>query len=450
MELKRFVGFLAFILFFCNFNYVANALTSDEQASITKLKDTISIETVDGMYDTTYGFDPTEGAIFLNIETDSDLKLFKYLSNDGKKKLMNDLAQSNWGEYLGVSVCYVTVVYSNKVYAFTEVQYDLDNANVSLDYFEQGSTNLTPWKNSAVNSNSNSSSESVKVPANVKLVTLKDQGVITNNSTMLPAAAVFSALGGSVQLNNKSSDITITYGNTKIQTKLNSKYATIDGVSTSYSVPFQVINEKLMVPFQLIKDLFKENATVKYDTFDQKYINAVVISTEHKKITVPVNDIYDTYKTYIGKKVWLNTPSMIIQDLNGNEAYSKVKNLSAVTIKNVTRSEISSDWLEVTFLYNGQTYVATFKSSYFKYDVLTQNPFKTYQFSKKNWEKIQNRSISIGMTKDMVYLSWGRYDRSSKDVYSWGTSELWVYEYTYSSDKYLYFVNGVLESMSSY
>jgi len=56
----------------------------------------------------------------------------------------------------------------------------------------------------------------------------------------------------------------------------------------------------------------------------------------------------------------------------------------------------------------------------------------------------RREGVTIGMTKDDVLASsWGRPEKVNKSTYSWGTSEQWVYR----SGNYLYFRNGVLESI---
>jgi hypothetical protein len=52
--------------------------------------------------------------------------------------------------------------------------------------------------------------------------------------------------------------------------------------------------------------------------------------------------------------------------------------------------------------------------------------------------------VRIGMTTAQVLASrWGRPDHINRSTYSWGTREQWVY----GSGNYLYFRNGILESI---
>jgi DNA-binding protein H-NS len=56
-------------------------------------------------------------------------------------------------------------------------------------------------------------------------------------------------------------------------------------------------------------------------------------------------------------------------------------------------------------------------------------------------QKISDRKIWLGMTKEMAEESWGKPRDINRTVGSWGVKEQWVY-----SDAYLYFDNGILNS----
>ncbi|UNK20168.1 copper amine oxidase N-terminal domain-containing protein [Paenibacillus sp. N3/727] len=453
--MKRIISFLVIIFTLCNFGAV-HAQSNGDQEAIRKLIDSASIKTMDGFDDKTSGLMYDEGAIRITLKSQSDYDMFNGLSVDGKRKVMNTLAQSYWGDYLGVDVCYVLIVFNNKLYAIAETSYDAADSTITLQYFEQGSTDLTPWKNKSATPNkstNNQESNSVKKSkTKVKSVTIKETGVIIKNNTMLPAAQVFNNLGGNVQLNSKANDIIMTYGSTTMKAKLNSRYVQINGTKISYSAPLQIINGKLMVPVQLIKNLFKADIKVEHDTysFNSKYIKSITVVTDSKKVTVPINDLYESYQKYFGKTAWIIKPQVIITDLSSNFVSEKVKNLAQIKIINVKRDSTIGDWIDVYFIYKGKTYIANLKETSFQFGIYTVSPYKQYNFSQKYWNQIENMSISIGMTSDMVYLSWGLSDRHSKDTYSWGTTDIRVYERSYSGDKYLYFFNNILQSISTY
>ncbi|MBD7967199.1 copper amine oxidase N-terminal domain-containing protein [Paenibacillus gallinarum] len=451
MKLKSIVSFIVIILALSCMHQITYA-SNDEQEVLSTLTNNVSVKTYDGLFDKNIGLGTNEGAINIVIRSQADLELFKSLSASGKKKLLNNLTQSNWGDYLGVKYCFASIIYNNKLYATSKITYDVSVSNILLQYFEQGTDNIYPWKmnSSKEGSVNQESKDSVKKNEPVKIVTLKDTGVIIKNNSMVPAAAVFKSLNGSIQIDNKSKNITLKFNNTKISGKLNSKYVKINGVGSSYTVAPQIIEGKLMVPVQLIKDLFKAKVSVNKGSNNfEDYIESVTVTTLTAKVTVPINDIYEKYQMYIGKTVWVHTPQLIIEDQNGNYV-SKIKNLSSVKITSIKREPDIGYWLNVNFIYKGRTYIASLKEYNFPFSFYTVSPYKKYNFSQNNWRKIENSQISIGMNSDMVYLSWGIYDRHSEDYYSWGSTDMWVYENSYSNDKYLYFTNDILQSISSY
>jgi len=64
------------------------------------------------------------------------------------------------------------------------------------------------------------------------------------------------------------------------------------------------------------------------------------------------------------------------------------------------------------------------------------------KYGKSNVQKITDRKIWIGMTKEMTLESWGEPNDINRSVGSWGVHEQWIY----SSGQYLYFENGKLTS----
>jgi hypothetical protein len=75
------------------------------------------------------------------------------------------------------------------------------------------------------------------------------------------------------------------------------------------------------------------------------------------------------------------------------------------------------------------------------------NPKDIYKIPNKNWEKIQNNLIWIGMNETEFLLAQKyRPDRINTYAGIWGTTEQWVYEYSDFDNSYYYFENGILDS----
>lgn len=75
-----------------------------------------------------------------------------------------------------------------------------------------------------------------------------------------------------------------------------------------------------------------------------------------------------------------------------------------------------------------------------------KDPKKAFpNWSSKVWESIVKQEISIGMTWEQVYLSWGYPDDSNSYTSYYSDMDQWIY-----GDTYLHFYDGVLESWSDY
>lgn len=64
------------------------------------------------------------------------------------------------------------------------------------------------------------------------------------------------------------------------------------------------------------------------------------------------------------------------------------------------------------------------------------------KFGSEKWAKIVDGKVSIGMTKEMCEVSWGKPQYINKTITANNSSEQWVY-----SDNYLYFDKGILTAM---
>ncbi len=142
-------------------------------------------------------------------------------------------------------------------------------------------------------------------------------------------------------------------------------------------------------------------------------------------------------KGFINDYVWAN--KNVLPESNPLYNLEKIKILS-VKVKNK----------EITFMVrraSGKT--GSFKlpiQSYLNGTVFnnfyTNDPKKAYPAWKaRAWELIAEQSISKGMTKDMVLMSWGSPDDTSSYSGTYISTDTWTY-----GDTYLYFTNGILDS----
>ncbi|OAB33873.1 stalk domain-containing protein [Paenibacillus glacialis] len=277
---------------------------------------------------------------------------------------------------------------------------------------------------------------------------LKGSGVIIKNTTLIPAAEFMKEIGGQLVINEKK-EITLSYLNTNVQIQVNSKYANINNVKTFFNIPSQIIDGKLMIPLQLVKSAFQLGVSVNYGTtyLGGQYLESIVVNTDKVSVTIMINDIYERFQDLIVGRAWLWTTNVYVEDLSGNPIYDGIDNLVEVDVTAVKRNE-DSDYINVYLIHKGRNLVAIIKDDGSKISFFVDSPFKRFKYSQKHWNEIKKTIVSIGMTEEMVYLSWGVYTRQTSDTYSWGTTSMWVYENDSGSDDYLFFTNGVLTNMS--
>jgi len=72
------------------------------------------------------------------------------------------------------------------------------------------------------------------------------------------------------------------------------------------------------------------------------------------------------------------------------------------------------------------------------------DPRKEYKWPASIWRLIEARKIQLGMTPDMVRLSWGPPRRVNRSIYTFGVHEQWVYG---DYGPYLYFEDGKLTAI---
>jgi len=84
------------------------------------------------------------------------------------------------------------------------------------------------------------------------------------------------------------------------------------------------------------------------------------------------------------------------------------------------------------------------RSPFFFEEFYLEDPKQLHpDWSEEIWQLVQQRKIRIGMTCDMLLLSWGKPTEINRSVGSWGTHEQFVYR---DYDSYVYVENGKITS----
>ncbi|MFZ7102143.1 MAG: phosphate ABC transporter substrate-binding protein PstS family protein [Peptococcaceae bacterium] len=80
--------------------------------------------------------------------------------------------------------------------------------------------------------------------------------VVENGHTLVPAAAIFKALGGKVTYDAQTRAVNITGAGTNIQIVVDSKYPSVNSQQKVLEVPAKIINGRTMVPLRFVAEAF--------------------------------------------------------------------------------------------------------------------------------------------------------------------------------------------------
>ncbi len=95
---------------------------------------------------------------------------------------------------------------------------------------------------------------------NGKDMPIDEQGtvpVVVNDRTLLPVRAVIEQLGGTVDWNGETEEVTLKYGEDEIKLTINSTDALLNGEKQTLDVAPAVMNDRTMLPIRFIAESFK-------------------------------------------------------------------------------------------------------------------------------------------------------------------------------------------------
>lgn len=157
-------------------------------------------------------------------------------------------------------------------------------------------------------------------------------------------------------------------------------------------------------------------AKIKTENVSQKFV------LRGRNWVYPFNEIIDVktgdpVKGFSGGSIWTCV------DVSIDERDFKI----ALVLENSKKEQVM---LDIEYVYD--YYVFRFE----------QAELYKKKFGGEKWAKIVEGEVSLGMTKEMCEVSWGKPQYINKTITASKNSEQWVY-----SDNYLYFDKGVLTAM---
>lgn len=197
--------------------------------------------------------------------------------------------------------------------------------------------------------------------------------------------------------------------------------------------------------------------TFKVKETDEKLIAKALMDSVDDIGFLP--DIKKAKEKWLKKTLWAKVPRLSVYDASKGEHNDlPIKKYSPVKVKNIVAG--FSNYAPVKFILettNGkQGYIdvnlsgtntspilrntSKFKNKFFETD-----PRKTYDFTKKVWNAIEEEKVFVGMTSKQVELSWGTPEDINTTTSGTSVKEQWVY----NSNNYLYFEDGILTAIQN-
>jgi N-acetylmuramoyl-L-alanine amidase len=107
--------------------------------------------------------------------------------------------------------------------------------------------------------------------------------VIVDGRTLVPARAVFEAMGGKVEWNDATREVAVTVRDVKVNLKIDSKTAYINGSDKQLEVPAQIIKNRTMIPVRFVSEAV--GCEVSWDQ-NNRIVGIVSPSNQAEELTV--------------------------------------------------------------------------------------------------------------------------------------------------------------------
>ncbi|CAH1055564.1 copper amine oxidase N-terminal domain-containing protein [Paenibacillus pseudetheri] len=262
-----------------------------------------------------------------------------------------------------------------------------------------------------------------------------DKAVIISGTMYLPVQSVFKSLGASVQANTATKTFSIRLGDLPIQLQLGSDIAMVNGNKVKMNGKVQTVDGVAVFPSTLLKTALGAvlDFTGPYETMNIYFGKAELFAHTKNTFNILKKQSQGDLAKLIGKTYWFNQfdsdykfqKATIVDILvNDDNEFAISFQLSSGKVVNTYDME-----------YDQVTRVLGTKEYFF-----TSDPTKIYKWSNATWAKIKAGTISTGMTKQQVELSWGTPVNKSSLSGSGIKVETWQYE----NYNYVTFTNGVV------
>jgi N-acetylmuramoyl-L-alanine amidase len=112
--------------------------------------------------------------------------------------------------------------------------------------------------------------------------------VIVDGRTLVPVRSIFEAMGGAVNWNEATREVTVSVGKVDVKLKINSVNAYINGTETSLDVPAKIIGSRTMIPVRFVSEAI--GCKVSWDE-NSRVVGIVTPSAEEEKDLAAISSI---------------------------------------------------------------------------------------------------------------------------------------------------------------
>lgn len=111
--------------------------------------------------------------------------------------------------------------------------------------------------------------------------------VIVNNRTMIPVRAVYEKMGAKVSWDDETRTVTVTYKDIKIEMKIGSDVATVNGIGMKLDSPAIIKNDRTMIPLRFVGE-----AVGSYVLWEDKTRSVHITSPEEVPLVIIENVVF--------------------------------------------------------------------------------------------------------------------------------------------------------------
>lgn len=174
-------------------------------------------------------------------------------------------------------------------------------------------------------------SGSIQVKLDGKEIVSDSPPVIVDGRTLVPARALFEAMGGTVSWNEASREVSVSVDDVNVKLKINSKKAYINGTEKTLDVPAKIIKNRTMIPVRFVSEA--AGCQVSWDGKNRivsivspkdeeggaaAVISGIEISPQGNKVSIEADREITDYTSFK-----MTNPSRLVLDINNATLSSK-------------------------------------------------------------------------------------------------------------------------------